>query len=104
MINKDGQIIYPVEIEEFLYTNRKIAEAQVFGVPDQEHGEEVTAWIKLKEGQTASKEEIISFCEEGLDHFLVPKYVEFVQSFPITPTGKVQKFKLQQEAIRLYNL
>jgi len=104
LIRKGDRMIHPVEVEEYLYTHPKIAEAQVFGVPDEEVGEEIAAWIKLKEGEEATEEEIFTFCREGLDPFLIPKYVRFVDSFPMTPTKKVQKFKLRQEAMKLYGL
>ncbi len=95
MVIRGGENIYPREIEEFLYGNPKIDEVEVFGVPDPKYGEEVAAWIKLREGATASADEIRKFCEGRLAHFKVPRYIKFVDEFPMTVTGKVQKFVMR---------
>jgi len=96
MVIRGGENLYPREIEEFLYTNPKIDEVEVFGVPDQKYGEELAAWIKLREGETSTPEEIRGFCEGKLAHFKIPRYVKFVDEFPMTVTGKVQKYVMRQ--------
>jgi fatty-acyl-CoA synthase len=87
--------IFPREIEEFLFTNSKIGDVQVIGVPNEKNGEEVMAWIKLKEGEDASPEEIIEFCKNKIAHYKVPKYIKFVQDFPMTVTGKIRKIEMR---------
>jgi fatty-acyl-CoA synthase len=96
MLIRGGENIYPREIEEFLYTNPKIEQAEVVGVPDPKFGEEVAAWIKLHEGQTASESEIREFCKGRLAHFKIPTYIRFVDEFPMTVTGKVQKYLIRE--------
>jgi len=96
MLIRGGENIYPREIEEFLYTNPKIEQAEVVGVPDPKFGEEVAAWIKLHEGQTASEAEIREFCKGKLAHFKIPKYIRFVDEYPMTVTGKVQKYLIRE--------
>ena len=96
MVIRGGENIYPREIEEFLYTNPKIDEVEVFGVPDPKYGEEVAAWIKLHEAESSSPEEIRAFCEGRLAHFKIPRYIKFVDEFPMTVTGKVQKFVMRE--------
>ncbi|MDH3228731.1 MAG: AMP-binding protein [Alphaproteobacteria bacterium] len=96
MVIRGGENIYPREIEEFLYTNPKIDEVEVFGVPDRKYGEELAAWIRLHEGQAATSEEIRNFCDGRLAHFKIPRYIKFVDEFPMTVTGKVQKFVMRQ--------
>ncbi len=96
MVIRGGENIYPREIEEFLYTNPKIEEVEVFGVPDPKYGEEVAAWVKLHAGKTASAGEIRDFCDGRLAHFKIPRYIKFVDEFPMTVTGKVQKFVMRQ--------
>ena len=97
MIIRGGENIYPREIEDFLFSHPKIAEAAVFGVPDEFYGEEVACWIALHKGETATAEEIIDFCKENIAHFKVPRHIRFVETFPMTVTGKVQKFKMREE-------
>ncbi|UCH74622.1 MAG: AMP-binding protein [Rhodospirillales bacterium] len=97
MVIRGGENLYPREIEEFIYTNPKVDEVEVFGVPDPKYGEELAAWIKLREGETASAEEIRQFCRGRLAHFKIPRYVKFVDAFPMTVTGKVQKFVMRQQ-------
>ncbi len=99
MIIRGGENIYPREIEEFLYTHPKIADVQVIGVPSEKYGEEVAAWVKLKEGQVATEDEIRAFCQGKISNYKIPKYVKFVDSFPMTITGKIQKYKMRQTAI-----
>ena len=96
MVIRGGENIYPREIEEFLYTNPKIDEVEVFGVPDPKYGEEVAAWIKLHEGATANTDEIRAYCEGHLAHFKIPRHIKFVEEFPMTVTGKVQKFVMRE--------
>jgi fatty-acyl-CoA synthase len=97
MIIRGGENIYPREIEDFLFTHPKIAEVAVFGVPDKFYGEEIACWIELHKGETASSEEIISFCKNKIAHFKIPRYIRFVETFPMTVTGKVQKFKMREK-------
>jgi len=96
MLIRGGENIYPREIEEFLYTNPKVEQAEVVGVPDPKFGEEVAAWIKLREGSSASEEEIRDFCKGKLAHFKIPRYIRFVEEFPMTATGKVQKYVIRE--------
>jgi fatty-acyl-CoA synthase len=99
MIIRGGENIYPREIEEFLYTHAAIQDAQVFGIPDEKYGEQVCAWVKLNEGQSLSEEELVSFCKSQITHFKVPRIIRFVEEFPMTVTGKIQKFKMRDEMI-----
>ncbi len=96
MIIRGGENIYPREIEEFLYTCPEIIDVQVFSVPDRKYGEQVAAWVKLKEGATLSPEDIRSFCQARIAAYKVPRYVKVVESFPMTVTGKIQKFKMRE--------
>ena len=96
MIIRGGENIYPREIEEFLYTHPQIADVQVIGVPDERLGETVVAWVRLKAGETADEEEIRAFCRRKLAYFKVPQHVRFVDAFPMTLSGKVQKFRMRQ--------
>ena len=99
MIIRGGENIYPREIEEFLYSHPKIADVQIVGVPDLKYGEEVLAWVKLKEGQTASADEVRDFCRDRIAHYKIPRYIKFVEEFPMTVTGKIQKYKIRDAAI-----
>jgi fatty-acyl-CoA synthase len=96
MIIRGGENIYPKEIEEFLYTHPGIQDAQVIGVPDEKYGEEVCAWIKPKEGVELSIDEIREFCRKRIAYFKVPRYIRLVDEFPMTVTGKIQKFKMRE--------
>jgi fatty-acyl-CoA synthase len=98
MVIRGGENIYPREIEEFLYKHPKVADVQVIGVPDKKYGEELCAWIKLKAGQTCTDEEIRSFCQGQIAHYKIPRYVKFVDAFPMTVTGKIQKYLMREEA------
>jgi len=100
MIIRGGENVYPREIEEFLYTNPKIKDVQVIGVPDSKFGEQIAAWIQLKEGQSATPEEIENFCKGRIAHYKVPKYIKFVDDFPTTVTGKIQKYKMREITIK----
>ena len=96
MIIRGGENVYPREIEEFLYTHPKVQDVQVFGVPDAKFGEQVCAWIRLREGCAASEAEIQDYCRHHLAYYKVPHYVRFVDAFPMTVTGKVQKFLMRE--------
>lgn len=96
MIIRGGENIYPREIEEFLYQHPNISEVQVFGILDEKMGEEVCAWIQLKEGEKLTKEEVIEFCKGQIAHFKIPKHIDFVTEYPMTITGKIQKFKMKK--------
>ena len=98
MIIRGGENVYPREIEEFLYRHPKIKEVQVVGVPSKEYGEEVAAFIQLKDGMEASEEEIKQFCKENIARYKVPKYIFFIDEWPMTASGKIQKFKLREIA------
>ncbi len=100
MIIRGGENVYPREIEEFLFTNTKIQDAQVLGVPDKKYGEEICVWIKLNEGESSTEEEIKAFCKGKIAHYKIPKYIKFVDEFPMTVTGKIQKFKMRDIAIK----
>ncbi|KAK6312444.1 hypothetical protein J4Q44_G00181080 [Coregonus suidteri] len=97
MIIRGGENIYPAEIEQFLHIHPKVQEAQVIGVRDERMGEQVCACIRLKEGQDCSREEIRDFCKGQISHFKIPHYVVFVDSYPLTASGKIQKIKLREE-------
>ncbi len=99
MVIRGGENVYPREIEEFLYTHPKISDVQVIGVPDEKYGEELMAWVKLKEGQTATPEELTAFCRGQIASFKIPRYWKFVDAFPMTVTGKIQKFIMRQQSI-----
>ena len=99
MVIRGGENVYPREIEEFLYRHPKIQDVQVIGIPDQRYGEELCAWVRLHDGETASAEEIRAFCQGQIAHYKVPRYVKFVDGFPMTVTGKIQKFLMRQQMI-----
>ena len=98
MIIRGGENVYPREIEEFLYTNPKIKDVAIVGVPSAKYGEEVFAFIQLRNGETSTEEEIKEFCKDKISRFKIPKYIEFVDNFPMTASGKIQKFKLREIA------
>lgn len=98
MIIRGGEKIYPAEIEEFFYTHPKIAQVAVFGVPDDYYGEEVMAWVLPKGGEQVSEEEIRAYCHDRIAHFKIPRYIWFVDEFPTTVTGKLQKFRMREIA------
>ena len=104
VISKGGETIIPTEVEEVLFTHPKILNAQVFGVPDENLGEEVAAWIKLEEGSTATEEEILQHCREKLPASHVPRYIKFVNEFPMTPLGKIQKFKIREITVKEFGI
>jgi fatty-acyl-CoA synthase len=96
MVIRGGENIYPREIEEFLYRHPAVQDVQVVGVPDQKYGEELCAWIILRPGQTADEQAIRDFCQGQIAHYKVPRYIRFVDAFPMTVTGKIQKFKIRE--------
>jgi fatty-acyl-CoA synthase len=104
MIIRGGENIYPREIEEFLYTHPKVRDAQVIGVPDRKYGEEICVWIQLKEGETAVEEEIREYCKGRIAHYKIPRYYKFVTEFPMTVTGKIQKYKMREISIKEFGL
>ena len=99
MIIRGGENIYPKEIETFLFSHPKISQVAVFGVPDEYYGEEIMAWIQLHRDEQCSEDEIREFCKEQIAHYKVPKYIWFVDEFPMTVTGKLQKFRMRETAI-----
>lgn len=99
LVIRGGENIYPREIEDRLHEHPAVEDVYVVGVPDRKYGEELLAWVKLREGQTATFDELREFCKAALTHFKVPKYWKFVDSFPTTVTGKIQKFKIREQAI-----
>lgn len=103
MIIRGGENIYPREVEAFLYTHPAIKDVQVFGVPHEKYGEEVCAWIQLKDGAVATAEDIKEFCKDQITHFKVPRHIRFVDDYPMTVTGKVQKFEMRNTMDRELN-
>ena len=101
MIIRGGENIYPREIEDFIFTHPKVAEVAVFGVPDDFYGEELVAWILLHGGVHCDEEEIREFCRGKLSHFKIPHYIRFVSEFPMTVTGKLQKYQMQKQMIKI---
>jgi fatty-acyl-CoA synthase len=99
MIIRGGENIYPREIEEFLYTHPKISDVQVIGVPDVKYGEEVCAWVRLREGQAATEQELQEFCRGQIATYKIPRYIRFTTEFPTTVTGKIQKFRMREISI-----
>jgi len=98
MIIRGGENIYPREIEEFLYTHPKIKDVQVVGVPSEKYGEEVAAFIQVKPGQKADDSDIMDFCKDQISFHKIPKYIFFVEDYPTTASGKIQKYKLREMA------
>lgn len=96
MIIRGGENVYPREVEEFLYSHPKVAEVQVVGIPDERLGEVVAAWVRLKAGESSSGEELRQFCVGKIAYFKIPQYVRLVEQFPMTVTGKIQKFKIRE--------
>jgi fatty-acyl-CoA synthase len=99
MVIRGGENVYPREVEEFLYTHPAVADVQVIGVPDERYGEELMAWVTVSPGATLDSEEVRDFCRGQIAHFKVPRYVKLVDGFPMTVTGKVQKYKMRETAI-----
>jgi fatty-acyl-CoA synthase len=99
MVIRGGENVYPREIEEFLYRHPKIQDVQVFGVPDERYGEEICAWVKLRAGERLEAGELRAFCEGQIAHYKIPRHIRFVDEFPLTVTGKVQKFIMRERMI-----
>ena len=99
LVIRGGENVYPREIEEFLYTHPAIADAQVIGVPDRKYGEELMAWVQLSAGMSLTEEELKAFCKGKIAHFKVPRYIKFVDEFPMTVTGKVRKIEMREKSV-----
>jgi fatty-acyl-CoA synthase len=104
MVIRGGENVYPREVEEFLYTHPDVADVQVIGVPDARYGEELCAWVRVRAGTQADEDGLREFCRGRLAHYKVPRYVIFVDEFPMTVTGKVQKFLMREESVRRLGL
>ena len=104
MIIRGGENIYPREIEEFIYTHPKVKDVQVVGVPSEKYGEEVMAFIQIKPGNSITEEELKEYCREKIARYKIPKYIAFVENYPITASGKIQKYKLREQAIKILGL
>ncbi|MDQ4003532.1 MAG: AMP-binding protein [Actinomycetota bacterium] len=104
MIIRGGENIYPREIEEFLYTHPEISDVQVYGVPDEKYGERVAAAIIKKKDASLTEEDVKEYCRENIAHYKVPEYVDFVEEYPMTASGKIQKYKLREAAVERYEL
>jgi fatty-acyl-CoA synthase len=100
MVIRGGENIYPREIEEFLYRHPKVQDVSVVGLPDERYGEELCAWIVLKPGESANAEDIKMFCDNQIARYKVPRYIRFVEAFPMTVTGKVQKFLIREAMMK----
>jgi len=101
MIIRGGENIYPREVEEFLYSHPDIVDVQVIGVPDEKYGEELVAWIRLREGATMTRDDVAAFCKGRIAHFKIPRYVHVADEFPMTVTGKIQKYRMREVSIEL---
>jgi len=104
MVIRGGENVYPREIEEYLFRHPKVQDVQVFGVPDARYGEELCAWVVLREGEQAEEEEIREFCRGQIAHYKIPRYVRFVDAFPMTVTGKAQKFAMRDAMVEELDL
>jgi fatty-acyl-CoA synthase len=101
MIIRGGENVYPREVEEFLYTHPDIVDVQVIGVPDEKYGEELVAWVRLREGATMARDDLAAFCAGRIAHFKIPRYLHIADEFPMTVTGKIQKFRMRQISTEL---
>jgi len=101
---RNGETIYPIEIEEFLYTHPDILNVQVVGVPDKKYGEEIMAWIIPKEGKTLDENAVRNFCKGNIADTRIPKYIEFTEEYPTTASGKIMKSRLKEMFIEKMNL
>jgi fatty-acyl-CoA synthase len=99
MVIRGGENVYPREVEEFLYGHPAIEDVQVIGVPDEKYGEELCAWVKLRPGSELTGDEVRAYCTGKIAHYKVPRYVRFTGEFPMTVTGKVQKFKMRETSV-----
>ncbi len=104
LVIRGGENVYPREVEEFLFTHPDIVDVQVIGVPDAKYGEEIMAWVRVREGATLSTEDVAAFCKGKIAHYKVPRYVHVTDDFPMTVTGKVQKFLMREASIDMLGL
>jgi fatty-acyl-CoA synthase len=104
MVIRGGENVYPREIEEFLYTHPDIVDAQVIGVPDERYGEELMAWVRLREGASLDADGLRAFCSGRLAHYKIPRYLHVVDEFPMTVTGKIRKVQMREEAVQILGL
>ena len=104
MIIRGGENIYPKEIEEFIYTHPKVKDVQVIGVPDEQYGEEIMACIILKDGESMTADEMKAYIRDHIARHKVPKYIDFVTEFPMNAAGKIQKFKMREDAVKKLKL
>jgi fatty-acyl-CoA synthase len=105
LVIRGGENVYPREVEEFLYAHPAIADVQVIGVPDERYGEELMAWVRLRDGVDGiTIDDLRSFCHGRLAHYKIPRYVHVVQEFPMTVTGKVRKVEMRERAVELLDL
>ena len=104
MVVRGGENVYPREIEEFLYGHPAIEDVQVIGVPDDKYGEELCAWVKLRDGEDLDADGLRAHCQGQIAHFKIPRYVKFVDEFPVTVTGKVQKFLMREQMLKELDL
>ena len=104
MVIRGGENVYPREIEEFLYTHPDIVDVQVIGVPDARYGEELMAWVTLRPGATLGIDELRAYCQGRIAHYKVPRYLHVADEFPMTITGKIQKYKMREAAIEMLDL
>jgi fatty-acyl-CoA synthase len=104
MVIRGGENVYPREVEELLYLHEDVIDVQVVGVPDEKYGEELCAWVRLREGAQLEADDVRAFCRERVAHFKVPRHVLFVEEFPMTVTGKVQKYKMRETTIEQLGL
>lgn len=100
LVIRGGENVYPREVEEFLYRHPKIADVQVFGIPDARYGEEICAWVRIRDGETLTEQDVKDFCRDQISHYKVPRFVRFVTEFPMTVTGKMQKFLMREAMVR----
>jgi fatty-acyl-CoA synthase len=101
---RGGENVYPREVEEFLYTHPDVVDAQVIGVPDEKYGEELMAWVRLRDGGSLDAASLRAFCDGKLAHYKIPRYVHVVDEFPMTVTGKVRKVEMRERAVELLGL
>ena len=100
MIIRGGENIYPREIEEFLYTLPGVKDVQVVGIPSEKYGEEVAAFIQVKPEETLTEEDVLSYCNDKISFFKIPRFIYFVEEYPTTASGKVQKYKLRDQVVK----
>jgi fatty-acyl-CoA synthase len=99
MVIRGGENVYPREVEEFLYTHPAIKDVSIVGVPDEKFGEELCAWIVVADGASLTEDEVRAYCRDRIAHYKIPRYVKFVDGFPMTVTGKIQKYKMREASV-----